>query len=118
MPALAFAQFSPIEKGFLLGSIVVGAGLLAVRRWAWRAFVVYAPAFAILDIYGFANAPTWFNAGALAETVFAFGAMAYFIRRDIFAPYLAEQDRGFRDRTRHNMTVPVLVDRVQHSRGT
>ena len=112
-PLHVVASFSGVEKAILAGSIVVGAGVLAVQRWGWWLFVVYAPLFAIYDLYLFKTNPILFNIGALAETVVAFAAMAYFLRRDIYAPFLAEEDRGFRDMGRFDITVPIVVDDVK-----
>ncbi len=103
-------EFSRLEWAILAVSLVVGAGILRVERWAWWLFVFYAPLFATYDAIIFSRNPNLFNVGALLQTIIAFGAVAYFVRRDIYAPFLAEQARGFRDRTRHAITVPIVIN--------
>lgn len=101
-----------VPLGFLVGSMVVGAGILRIKRWGWWAFAIYTPVLVLYDVYGFARHPSLYNGGALAQTVIVFGAIGYFMRRDVFAPYLAPVARGFREAERIDLTAPITVNGV------
>ena len=94
----------------LVLSLVVGIGLLSRQRWGWTLFLVYAPALVAQNLWAIAAWPSGYNAGAIVQTVIAFGAMGYFLRRDVFAPYLDPIARGWRRSGREAVAMPCAVD--------
>jgi hypothetical protein len=94
----------------LVTSLLVGIGLLRVRPWGYRLFTLYAIALVAYDIYELVRNPVLYNVGAIAQTVFAFAAVAYFARKDIFTPYLAPNARGFRGEKRYAFESNVTID--------
>lgn len=104
--------FGPVGQALLAGGVLVGVGLLSVRVWGWWLFVVYAPLLTLYDLYLFVGHPVLYNVGALAQTALGFLAVGYFLRRDIYAPYLARTRRGWRGGRRHALELPVDVDGV------
>jgi hypothetical protein len=109
-PGAVLAGASPIALAMIFFPLLVGIGLLTVSRWGWWLFVVYAPALCLYSIYVLIRRPVLFNVGALAQTVIAFAAIRYFLRRDIYAPYLADAPRGWRGKTRLSRSLDVTVD--------
>lgn len=109
-PARVLGAFGWVGGALLAGSFLVGIGLLAVRRWGWWLFLAYAPLLVAFDLYHLVRRPTAFNTGALAQTAFAFAAMAYFLRRDVHAPYLSATPRGWRARRRYPLAIAIEVD--------
>lgn len=117
------ADIEPVLRGLggtgLIGlalwilPLPVGLGLLSVQRWGWWLFAVYAPALSVYNVIIFANSPTAYNVGAIVQTVVGLSAMAYFLRRDVYAPYWSETSRGWRRAARHALEIPVVIDGEQ-----
>jgi len=112
---LAFAAtLSPVGRALWLVPPIVALGLLWVSRWGWWLFLAYAPTLALYNLVGFSRNPTPFNLAAVAQTLVAFAAMAYFLRRDVYAPYLSSVRRGWRHAPRVPLVAPVAIDGVQY----
>lgn len=113
-PLLVLKKTPPIALLLWAAPLPIGAGLLRVRRWAWYALLVYAGALILYNLaalgFSFPTGLVWYNAGALAATVFGFAAMVYFLQRDVSAPYMRNYPRGWRYQKRRPVSVPVQVD--------
>ena len=90
----------------------VGIGLLRVSRWGWWLFLVYAPSLALYNLIVYLRVATLYNTAAIGQTLIALGAMAYFLRRDAYAPYLSATARGWRHARRVPLVVPISIDGV------
>ena len=112
MPVVALKLLNPVELILLFTPILVGIGLLAVKRWGWWLFLAYAVVLIVHNIYALARSPGYYNAGALIQTILGVAAVLYFVRRDISAPYMRMYPRGWRIQKRKPVEVEVLVDGV------
>ena len=109
-PAKVLAAIGTLGQILLVLSVVVGIGLLSRHRWGWLGFLVYAPALVAHNVWTVAAWPSGYNVGAVIQTAVAFGAMGYFLRRDVFAPYLSAAPRGWRRSNRKSVSLQCSVD--------
>ena len=111
LPKLLF-QLNYLQLSFLFGSIIVGLGLLLIKKWSWYIFLGYTSSLIMYNIYGIISFPARYNYLSLIETTLLFVAMFYFLRRDIYAPYKYHQDgekRGFRREKRQQKEVTITI---------
>lgn len=107
------ATFSGVAKVLWLTPIVVGIGLFTVSRWGYWAFLAYGVALVLYDAILLVRAPSVFNFGAIVQTVLVLGALTYFLRRDIYEPFLAPERRGFRRHARQRVALTGRIDGVE-----
>ncbi len=109
-PLLVFQHLNLVELVLLFLPILVGIGMLMVRNWGWWLFLIFSAGIISYDLYVFFSWPVVANAGALIQALLLAGAMFYFLRRDIAAPYMKMYPRGWRFQKRRPISVPVLVN--------
>ena len=115
MPVVALKLLNPVELILLFTPILVGIGLLAVKRWGWWLFLAYAVVLIVHNIYALARSPGYYNAGALIQTILGVAAVLYFVRRDISAPYMRMYPRGWRIQKRKPVEFDLMVHRTPRS---
>ncbi len=86
-PRLVLKTLKKLEVVLLLSSLIVGIGLLSVRRWGWYSFITYAVILIFYNLYTVILNPVIYNVGAFVQTIIAFAAMTYFLKKDISTPY-------------------------------
>lgn len=106
---LVLAAMNPIEMALLVLPIPVGLGLLLVRKWGWYLLLAYGLLLSGYNLVVFALTLSRYNFGALATTLFGISAVAYFVRRDISAPFMKMYPRGWRLQKRLPVRVPLAV---------
>lgn len=109
-PKLILAWMHPSELILLILAIPVGIGLLRVKKWGWYSFLVYAFLFILFDVVALIQKPIAFNLIAFGQTILGFGAVFYFTRENISAPYLKLYPRGWRYEKRTPIQIPVLLN--------
>ena len=107
---LVFKNFQVIEILILISSLIVGIGLLLVKRWGWYSFLVYAALFILYNLYTLISNPILYNIGAFVQTLLGFLAITYFLRKDISAPYFKLYPRGWRGEIRYPIQIAVKVN--------
>lgn len=110
---LSLAVLSPFELVLLFTPLLVGIGLLAVKRWGWWLFLGYSAILLGYNLFTLIKTPGWYNAMALGNTLLGVLAVVYFIRRDISAPYMRMYPRGWRLQRRKPVEVEVIVDGIR-----
>ncbi len=113
MPLAVLKLLSTVELILLFAPIVVGIGLLSVKRWGWWLFLGYAAVLIVHNIFALVRAPGYYNAGALVETLLGVAAVIYFARRDVSAPYMRMYPRGWRLQKRKPIVMEVIVDGIR-----
>ena len=109
---LVFKNFQVIELLILFGSLIVGTGLLLVKRWGWYGFLIYAGFFIFYNLYTLITNPIIYNVGAFFQTILGFTAITYFLRKDISAPYFKLYPRGWRGEIRYPIQLNVKINGV------
>lgn len=94
----------------LVGSLVVGVSLIAARRWSLWVFYLYSLLLGIYDINVLLANPNVFNFGVMLQLGILIMAGGYFMRPDVWAPYLAPQKRPWRRFARKPAEVTVRID--------
>lgn len=110
--AEVLSKVSSISAALLIIPIPVALGILFIQRWAWWLFLVYAPALILHNLYALSVNASYFNTQALAGAAFGTAAMIYFLRRDVFAPFLHTGKRGWRRAVRKRIVIDLLVNGV------
>lgn len=112
LPWHVLSAVHPSVLLFLAAPLPIGFGLLLVKRWAWRAFLVYGVALVIHNVASLLLAPAAYNAVALIQTAVGIAAILYFVQPDISAPYMRMHPRGWRMERRKPIEMEILVDGV------
>ena len=107
---LILSALNPFEWFLLFVPLPVGLGLLLVRKWAWYLLLAYGVVLSGYNIFVAAFAFSRYNLGALFMTVFGLSAVAYFVRRDVAAPFMKMYPRGWRGQQRTPVGVSVRVN--------
>lgn len=106
----ALSKVSPISAALLIVPIPIAIGILFIQRWAWWMFLIYASALILHNLYALAVNASTFNTQALGGAAFGTAAMIYFLRRDVFAPFLHTGKRGWRRANRKSVVLDILVN--------
>jgi hypothetical protein len=114
-PRTLLGALNPFEIVLLLLPIVIGVGLLMVKRWAWWLFLAYATTLLAYNAAILALSRQLYNVNALVQTAIFVSAVFYFLRRDISAPYLRMYPRGWRLQKRKPIVVEVIVDGIRRT---
>jgi hypothetical protein len=80
----------------LISALLSGLGLLFVKRWGWWLFVLSSFTFISYNSYMFLTIPNSATKGPLIQTLLIVAALSYFLRKDIFNPYMKLYKRGWR----------------------
>lgn len=111
-----FSRMNISEYVFLFSAFFSGLGLLLIKRWGWWLFVSASGVFLARNLFTFIAHPEYFDrgihavGGPVVHTLFVFFALVYFLRRDIFMPYLSVHRSGWRFYKRYGIQVPVQID--------
>ncbi|MCB9667527.1 MAG: PilZ domain-containing protein [Myxococcales bacterium] len=106
----AFQMLSPISGLLLVLPFPLAIGILGVRRWAWWLFLGYAPLLVAHNLYALVREASLFNIQALAGAAFGTVLMVYFLRRDVFSPFLHTGKRGWRRARRKPMVIDMQIN--------
>lgn len=109
----AIAHFPLAGAILLLTAPIVAIGLFQVKRWGYLLFLVHAVILVIYNIYFTWKYPEVSYAGSLFRSVVGLVLFFYFLRREIYSPYLALYPRGFRRKNRIDVTVRVKFENEQ-----
>lgn len=99
-----------MEIFFLFFPIVVGVGLLLVKKWGWWVFIGYSVLLIGYNSFLFATAHNAWNMGSLVRAILGTAIVIYFARKDISAPYFKMYPRGWRLQKRIPILTEVQVD--------
>ena len=105
---------TPFGLTVLLAPLLVGTGLILVKRWGWWLFMAYTPLLLFYNARVLLASGGAFPVAALAQNVLLFASIAYFLRKDIYAPFFAASPRGWRRGARVPMVVDVVADGEAH----
>jgi hypothetical protein len=108
-PLLILSTLSPLQVGLLFAPILVGIGLLSVRKWGYFVFIGYSAILILHNLFMFAASPLLYNLGALTQTFLGTAIILYFIRKDISAPYMHMYPRGWRLEIRKPIVIDVRI---------
>lgn len=100
----------PVFLILTLMPFAVGVGLLAVKKWGWYSFLVFAGLLIGYNLFTLAVNPVLTNLGALLNALLGCAAAFYFVRRDISAPYMKMYPRGWRYQKRRPHRIGVQID--------
>ncbi|MCE9501838.1 MAG: PilZ domain-containing protein [Leptospira sp.] len=100
---------SYIEILFLFIPFIIGLGILLVKKWGWWLFLIYSVFLIIYNVQTIIFKPVFVNISALAGTLFGIGALLYFIRKDISAPYFKMYPRGWRGQVRNPIEAEIII---------
>lgn len=108
--SLIIKNLKMIEIFLILFSFVVGIGILMVKRWGFRSFVLYSLLLILYNIKIIYYNPVFYNINALIQTLIAFSAIAYFLQKDISAPYFKNYPRGWRFQKRNPIQIDIEIN--------
>lgn len=94
----------------MLLPIPVGIGIINVKRWGWQLFLVYASLLILYNLQVFVFNFKLYNFAALFNSILGFAAIAYFVRKDISAPYFKMYPRGWRLQKRKPIEMKISVN--------
>jgi hypothetical protein len=132
LPLVNFVNFAyqlevpPTEFRFILKNIepfalllsffpiVVGVGILMVKKWGWWCFLLYSIVVILYNILVLVSEPNQIsdNIITLVQSVIGFSAMFYFLKPDIAAPYMNVDSRGWRFQKRKPIEIKVKVNSI------
>jgi len=90
--------------------VVTGAGLLFLELWSWYLFLIQASIIIFYNVYNIVVNINYYNLIILSQSLILFILAGYFLRRDVFAPFLSKEVRGFRKAKRRESEIHVEVD--------
>jgi len=96
-----FSTYSYIGLFLLIVPVFIGIGLLRLKKWGWYFFLVYAFTLTLYNIYVVFYHMEFLNIFALVQTIFGMIGIYFFLRKDISAPYMSIDMRGWRSKNRH-----------------
>lgn len=105
-------ELSRIEIILLLFPMLVGIGLLLVKKWGWWLFLFYSIALILSNTITLFKDPHLYNIGALVQTLLALSAIFYFLKKDISAPYMKMYPRGWRGEKRNPIQIQVRINSI------
>lgn len=108
--SLSTVRFNTLEICFILLPVVCGIGLYLIKKWAWYLFILYSLVLIIFNAYISFKYPVKFNLYSLTESIFIFLIAAYFLKKDMSAPYLKMYPRGWRGEKRKPVQVAVSIN--------
>ncbi len=91
---------------------LIGIQLLRVKKTGWWLFLIYAIVLITYNFYSLIKNKDFYNLNSLFQTILFFGAIFYFLRRDISAPYIKLYPRGWRGELRNPVQIQVRVNSV------
>jgi hypothetical protein len=94
----------------LITALLIGIGLLKIKKWGFWLFLFYSPLLIIYNLYVTIKYPAGFNIFALAQALFGTVAIFYFLRKDISAPYMRMYPRGWRLEKRKPIQIPIRIN--------
>jgi len=115
-PSSFFFLLSKIDmmaRVLLFAPILVGLGLLLVKRWGWYLFLAFSLVLIIRNIFVLLQSPGFYNVWALGLTAIGLAAVFYFVRKDVSAPYMKMYPRGWRLQKRKPVELEVIVDGIR-----
>jgi len=115
LPHRVIAAISNPERVWLATTLIVGIGLAGIRRWGWWLFLVSSIGFVVYNAVMFCVYPIGPNRGAVLHTLAVLCALGYFLRRDIFPPYLARYRRGWRLLKRYPIQAKARVNDAEYT---
>jgi hypothetical protein len=77
-----------LEMILLVIPVFVGVGILLVQTWGWWLFIFYAILLTLHNSITIFHDPAVYNLNSLIQTVIAFAAIYYFLKKEVSAPYL------------------------------
>ncbi len=114
-----FERLQPLQYVLSILSLVIAYGLLTKKKIGYYLFLLFATILASYNVWMIAwisLGKKLFLAGVRLQTPeiignaivtsFALGAIFYFLRREIAAPYLSSNDRGWRGGYRETHPIP------------
>jgi hypothetical protein len=114
-PFLIILKEFPLPALIILGICpFIGLGLLSLSKWAWYFFAFFSLTAIGYNIYRFFAYPSSYNTGILIFSIIILVITGYFLRRDIYAPFLTDDKRGFRSTKRYSTEVFVIIDKTQY----
>lgn len=91
-------------------AIPVGIGLLKVKIWGWRLFLIYAVLLIAYNIQTFFFNPKVLNLAVFLESLLGITSVFYFTRKDISAPFFKMYPRGWRMQKRKPIEIEVEIE--------
>ena len=111
---LIFHFLSAFEITLLLLPLVLGVGLLMIRKWAWWGILLYFTSLILYDTYLLFSLNSMFNVGVLFRTIVGFGIIIFFLKKDISAPYFKLYPRGWRGEKRKPIERVVYIKEKEY----
>ncbi len=105
-------EIGKIEIILLLFPVLVGIGLILVKKWGWWLFLFYSITLILNNTITLIKDYHMYNIGALVQTVLAFAAIFYFLKKDISAPYMKMYPRGWRLEKRNPIQIQVRINSI------
>lgn len=94
--------------------VVVGIGILLVKKWGWWSFLAYSVTVLFYNLIVLISEPNQLisNLLNLVQSLIGFSAMFYFLKPDISAPYMNVDKRGWRFQKRKPIEIPIFLNGV------
>ncbi len=109
-PLHLFSNANLPEWILLISSLLSGIGLFYIKRWGWWLFILSSFTFIVYNSFGFITIPESATKGPLIQTFIVTAALAYFLQRDIFIPYMKLYKRGWRLQKRYPICINVNIN--------
>jgi Zn-dependent protease with chaperone function len=104
-------QYANLPEWILLiSSLFSGLGLLFIKRWGWWLFIISSFTFISYNSYSFFTIPSTATKGPLIQTLIVTIALAYFLQKDIFTPYMKLYKRGWRFLKRYRVVTNININ--------
>lgn len=98
----------------LSSCLLSGIGLFMVTRWGWWVFIFSGFLFIIHNLYWFLKVPATFTPGPVIQTTFIILSLLYFVKVDVFTPYMMINRRGWRRLKRYSVGIYVKINNEIH----
>ncbi|MCB1319718.1 MAG: DUF2127 domain-containing protein, partial [Leptospiraceae bacterium] len=109
-PRLVLSFVNPWIVPLLILPVIIGVGLLRIKKWAWYLFMIYAPVLIGYNVYVLIERPDAFNISALLITILFGAALVFIAHKDISAPYVKMYPRGFRLEKRRPLQLELTIN--------
>ncbi len=111
---LILSRIDSIALILAIFPIVIGIGILLVKKWGWWSFLGYSIIVLFYNLIVLISEPNQLipNLVNLIQSLIGFSAIFYFLKPDISAPYMNVDKRGWRFQKRKPVEIPVKLNSI------
>lgn len=109
-PVFVIKALNTAELLLLFLPVIIGIGILMVRKWGWYLFLAYAAYLILYNLIDFFIESTIYNLIAVFQSFFGVIAIIFFTSKDISAPYMKVYPRGWRLQLRRPIQINININ--------